>query len=185
MRHAVRAVFALAGISLGSCAGDPTKALVPDAALLAAGGNRDEIRVNMLDNCDPETFNAAIGPGTCVRNGGLTVQHFFDQLGRSGIAPSWRFTPGQFLGFVGQTVQASNLGGEAHTFTPVAAFGGGIVPPLNALTGNPVPAPECLTLQPADFVAPGDTYGVDLDQAGVQRFQCCIHPWMRSTAVVR
>jgi hypothetical protein len=74
-----------------------------------------------------------------------------------------------------------NRGGEVHTFTHVAAFGGGIIPPLNALSGNPVPAPECLALEPDDFVAPGNTYQEQIEGSGTQLFQCCIHPWMRMT----
>jgi len=66
-----------------------------------------------------------------------------------------------------------------HTFTHVKAFGGGIVPLLNDLAGVPTPAPECLQLEDDDFVAPGTTYEEDIVDTGTQRFQCCIHPWMR------
>jgi hypothetical protein len=75
---------------------------------------------------------------------------------------------------------AVNRGGEVHTFTEVAQFGGGIVPILNTLTNNPVVAPECNALEPDDFVAPGGTYREEpLEGSGTARFQCCIHPWMR------
>jgi hypothetical protein len=75
---------------------------------------------------------------------------------------------------------AVNRGGEVHTFTEVEEFGGGIVPPLNVLTNNPVIAPECASLGPDDFVAAGATYREEpLEHAGTARFQCCIHPWMR------
>ena len=75
---------------------------------------------------------------------------------------------------------AINRGGEVHTFTEVEEFGGGIVPPLNDLSHNPVVAPECASLDPDDFVAPGATYREEaLEHAGTARFQCCIHPWMR------
>src|SRR5829696_3338755 len=50
----------------------------PTAAVSAAGGG---IRlVTMLDACDPTSFNAVIGPGTCVRNGGVTFQQFINEL---------------------------------------------------------------------------------------------------------
>jgi hypothetical protein len=68
---------------------------------------------------------------------------------------------------VGQTLLAANRGGEVHTFTEVEKFGGGIVPDLNALSGNPTPAPECLTLAPDDFVPPGGTYTDEIDEKGV------------------
>ncbi len=51
------------------------------------------------------------------------------------------------------------VGGELHTFTKVATFGGGFIPPLNQLSGNPVPAPECLQPENATniFVEAGTT----------------------------
>ena len=74
-----------------------------------------------------------------------------------------------------------------HTFTEVAHFGGGIVPLLNQLSGNTVPAAECLNLEPDDFVAPGATYAEEepLDEEGTEHYQCCIHPWMRTEVHVR
>jgi len=80
---------------------------------------------------------------------------------------------------LGQTLVAINRGGEVHTFTHVEAFGGGIVPLLNDLAHVPNVAPECLQLEPDDFVAPGTTYEETVEDTGTQRFQCCIHPWMR------
>jgi hypothetical protein len=75
---------------------------------------------------------------------------------------------------------AMNRGGEVHTFTEVETFGGGIVPPLNDLSHNPVVARECAALEPDDFVAPGGSYREEpLEHAGTAKFQCCIHPWMR------
>jgi hypothetical protein len=59
----------------------------------------------------------------------------------------------------GQTTALQNTGGETHTFTKVATFGGGFIPPLNQLSGNPVPAPECLQPENATniFVEAGTT----------------------------
>ena len=82
-------------------------------------------------------------------------------------------------------MQARNIGGEAHTFTEVDDFGGGIVPVLNDLSGNPVPAPECVQLGPADFIPPGGVSAPDVEEPGVHHYQCCIHPWMRADVVVR
>ena len=48
---------------------------------------------------------------------------------------SWRFAPSPVTMRVGQRLVATNHGGETHTFTEVEAFGGGIVPELNQLTG--------------------------------------------------
>jgi len=79
-----------------------------------------------------------------------------------------------------------NHGGEVHTFTEVEEFGGGIVPALNTLAHTPVEAPECKALESDDFIAPGATYTSDTEEEqGDEKYQCCIHPWMRLTAHIR
>src|SRR5215211_1507490 len=84
--------------------------------------------INMLDSCDPGTFNAAIGPGTCVRDGGVKFDDFIAQLTRLGFVGSWHFSRPVANARVGQTLLVTNRGGEVHTFTEVEEFGGGIVP---------------------------------------------------------
>jgi hypothetical protein len=86
-------------------------------------------------------------------------------------------------------VRVTNSGGEGHTFTEVAAFGGGSIPPLNGVGGPAgtvplVPAGQC-PANPAllSVVAPGDTIAIKLPE-GVHKFQCCIHPWMRAVVDV-
>jgi len=142
----------------------------------------DKNVVNMLDDCDPATFNAppGPGPGTCVGNGKTTFQAFIAELTATKVAAKWLFMPSS-LEREGGNLFAKNLGGETHTFTRVAQFGGGIVPPLNTLSGNTTVAPECQNLEADDFVAPGGTYKEKLTSDEIQRFQCCIHPWMRTT----
>jgi hypothetical protein len=80
---------------------------------------------------------------------------------------------------------AINRGGEVHTFTEVEEFGGGIVPLLNQLSHNTAVAPECQALAPSDFVPAGGTTSDDVEEAGVEHYQCCIHPWMRTTVIAR
>jgi hypothetical protein len=138
--------------------------------------------IQMTDECDPATFNAAVGPGTCNRaKAGVTFQRFIGQLQQNGFAFGWHFTPTVANIQLGATLVASNVGGETHTFTEVAHFGGGINATLNQLSGNPTPAPECLALKPEDFVAPGGTFNDTPDETGTELYQCCIHPWMRTT----
>ncbi len=144
-----------------------------------------EVMVNAQDACDPDTFNAAIGPGTCVgAGGGVTFQQFIDALTRLGSIGAWHFAPPSVQARVGQSFLVTNRGGEVHTFTEVEEFGGGIVPMLNDLAHVPNVAPECKTLEADDFVAPGATYVEDIEDAGVEKYQCCIHPWMRLEAHV-
>jgi plastocyanin len=144
--------------------------------------SRQGRNVNMMDACDPETFNAVVGPGTCTRSGGLTFQLFIDALTRQGFVGAWHFAPNTTNVRVGQTFVAVNRGGEVHTFTEVAKFGGGIVPDLNQLAHVPDVAPECASLDPDDFVAPGGEYSETVDHSGTVKFQCCIHPWMKLEA---
>jgi hypothetical protein len=159
--------------------------------LMKASGN---VTVNLMDACDPETFNApppaGAGPGTCVRNGGITFQNFIEQLTRFGSIGAWHMAPPNSNLLVGQHFLAVNHGGEVHTFTEVEEFGGGIVAPLNAILHLTTVAPECAALDPAvhpeDFIAPGATFQSDTEEEeGDEKYQCCIHPWMRLTAHVR
>ncbi len=136
----------------------------------------------MMDACDSASFDAGTGnPSACTRSHGIKFDKFIAELQRHGVAGAWHFAPPEMTARVGETLVAVNRGGETHTFTKVAQFGGGIVPVLNQLSGNLVPAPECLALQPSDFVAPG---GADRDDTisapGTTLYECCIHPWMRT-----
>jgi plastocyanin len=136
--------------------------------------------VALFDACDPETFDAALGAGTCTRSGGVRFATFLEQLGRHGSIGAWRFAPSEVTMQVGQMLVATNRGGETHTFTEVEEFGGGIVPQLNALTGLATIAPECGQLEPGDFLGPDASSMETEEDAGVEKYQCCIHPWMRA-----
>jgi plastocyanin len=141
--------------------------------------------VTMLDECDPATFNAALGAGSCTRQGTVTLTQFNAELAARQTAAEWRFDPAQLTVRVGQSIRAMNAGGEMHTFTEVANFGGGMVPPLNTASGNTVEAPECTQLASNALVAAGGTFTTDpASEVGVERYQCCIHPWMRATVTV-
>jgi len=141
------------------------------------------------DQCEPDSFNATIGEGTCDRhNGGTTFGDFIAELTATQTVQKWNFTPSQLTARLGVDLIGNNVGGEEHTFTPVAQFGGGFVLILNPLAGTPVPAPECLALDDDDLVPAGGKYLIEaeelaevVDASGIARVQCCIHPWMRST----
>ena len=151
-----------------------------------AGAAAPERRVTMIDACDGPSFNAAIGAPVCDRAGGLPFDKFIGQLATFGMAPAWRFAQQSFALAEGGTIEAYNVGGEAHTFTEVAAFGGGCIPDLNALLGL-TPVPECAdpSLFGSTLVLPGGELEVEDLSSGTHLFECLIHPWMRSTVVVK
>jgi hypothetical protein len=72
----------------------------------AAAVGHDDVQVNIKDDCDPATFNAAVGPGTCSGNGKTTFQDFVAQLQANGVIANrsakvgsscpgrWRSAPG-------------------------------------------------------------------------------------------
>ena len=144
--------------------------------------DKDDARtVRMRDDCDPASFDAALhDPNACVGKGKTTFDNFIAELTRSQVAHKWRFQPTHIELDRGATLTALNKGGEVHTFTRVAKFGGGVVPILNTLSGNTDVAPECTKLEADDMVAPGAMYTAELSMDKLQHFQCCIHPWMRA-----
>jgi plastocyanin len=152
---------------------------------LSAYGDANVRNVQMLDACDQATFDAAVGPGTCTRPGGLPFSLFIAQLQSKGEAAAWRFSPEGVELAPGGALVATNRGGEDHTFTEVAAYGGGCVAALNAVLGL-TPVPECSN--PAIFgstlVEQGASLQVSGLTPGIHRFECLIHPWMRTTVVV-
>jgi hypothetical protein len=99
----------------------------------------------------------------------------------------------------GQATSLESRAGELHTFTRVDEFGGGVIPLLNDLSGAGDTVPECVTAvppndmsSPTNFVVeagahiPGPVAGSDaLPRGKTTKWQCCVHPWMRSEVTVR
>lgn len=149
------------------------RSVAASVAAPAAGMDR---MITMMDACDHDTFEA--NGIDCIRNGGVSFDEFLSQLQAHQMVGAWRNSPSTTSARVGSTLIAVNRGGEVHTFTKVAHFGGGIVPILNQLSGTPVPAPECLA--ETNFIPPGGTDNDDVVTPGTTLYQCCIHPWMRT-----
>jgi hypothetical protein len=167
--------------------GSVISALMLTLAMTSASlGAPSHARVTVLDACDGPSFNAVIGPGACVRAGGVKFDAFIGQLISMGEAPAWRFAPEWLTLADGASIDAYNAGGEFHTFTEVAAFGGGCVPEINALLGL-TPVPECGV--PGIFgttgVAPGEELEGEALASGNHLFICLIHPWMRTEVTVQ
>jgi hypothetical protein len=175
------ATIALLTLVLGGC-DDAVRPTAPELKTIAGGEQR---LVQMMDACDPQSFNAALGPGTCTRQGGLAFAKFIALLGKHQKVGAWNFAPPTLNARVGQELLAINHGGELHTFTEVEEFGGGFIPDLNHLSGELVPAPECLSLEAGDFVPPGGTYADEVEEEGTELYQCCLHPWMRTVVTAR
>jgi len=159
------------------------------AASPASAKSDQEVRLR--DDCEPVSFNAVLGPGACIGNGGTTIDEFNSELAQRGSVGAWKYNPDHTQLSSGQHLVLVNRGGETHTFTRVAAFGGGFVAPLNQASGNLVPAAECATVLPDGSLVPkpvsasnifvpaqqqvaGPAFG-----PGTTLYQCCIHPWMR------
>jgi len=150
-----------------------------------AGAVQGDKKIRLYDDCEPTTFNAVLGDGACIGNGHTTFAEFIEELEETQDAHKWRNQPSDMQLNVGRSTLIENRGGETHTFTSVAEFGGGFVTELNGISGNPVPAPECLNFGlisfiPAGGVEVGPTAGSSDLPVGTHKFQCCIHPWMRT-----
>jgi hypothetical protein len=174
--------IALAFLALSACSSQtgPTdvlqgEALQPSSAVFT---------IRVLDRCEPTSFNAVLGEGACVGDGNVTFAEFIAELEKKQLHNQWRFEPGHVGLKADRSFTAVNVGGEEHTFTEVEEFGGGFVLDLNALSGNPVPAPECLDFASLEFLEPGDATEEEEEEEGTVLYQCCIHPWMRTTLEV-
>ncbi len=150
----------------------------------------DQQVLELRDDCDPATFNAVIGPGTCVGSGTTTFSEFIAELQEDQVAGDWVFDPDQVTIHLGDSLAVRNTGGETHTFTKVTAFGGGLVPILNQLSGNTVlavPAPGVdvfATRVPAGGHTTASSGPGGILTPGQNLFECFIHPWMRAVVTV-
>jgi plastocyanin len=170
----------------------PSRALALAAALLAGcsdtSGSNATIR--LADNCDPASFDAALGAGACAHassGSGQTFSSFNAELNANHTVAAWNMQPARLTVTEGETLPVTNTGGETHTYTEVENFGGGVVPALNTASGNPTEAPECARAATVDSstVRPGQTMQHLFDDKGTVKYQCCIHPWMRQVVTVR
>jgi hypothetical protein len=175
-------------------------ALVAMPATTLASGPDLEVQ----DRCDPATFNAAPIPQPACEHlagdsGGLvTWAEFLARLEEKQAVGGWRFKGDKVTVKDGSLDIAMTRGGEAHTVTEVDDFGHGCVPELNALAfpgENPFDFPAAcgdpLTFAPGfavpggNLIVPGTSFSYRDLSKRTHRFQCMIHPWMRTTVTVR
>jgi len=143
-----------------------------------------------LDECEPSSFNAALGPDFCknIAIGAFTsFSNLFKEAGEEHPDPNWDFEPDALKIKQGTTVNVANEGGEPHTFTEVDRFGGGFIPGLNA---GEQTVPECAggfanVAVAKTRILQGSNVNVSGLSKGEHLFQCCIHPWMRVKVEVK
>ena len=168
----------------GAAALTAALAVVASFALTGSAFGADQREVRMQDDCEPASFNAALGPGACVRAGQTTFDDLLAQFAAKHSVDKWRFTRTDFNIDLGGTIHVVNQGGEFHTFSPVDEFGNGCSP----LDNGEEPAVDCAefrAIAEATGVPAGGVLDVSAAKPGIQRFECLIHPWMRSTVEVR
>jgi plastocyanin len=148
-------------------------------------------QVVALDECDPTTFNAALGPGFC-KNISLgyftTLADLFSEAQAGHPDPNWDFEPDTVHIKAGTSLSVVDQGGEPHTFTEVKKFGGGFISQLNGPGENTIP--ECAGGFGKVAVArtrmlQGSQLQVTGLAPGEHLFECCIHPWMRVKVEVK
>jgi plastocyanin len=148
-------------------------------------------QVVALDECDPATFNAALGAAFChnVTLGAFTtLNDLFAKAAAGTPDPGWDFEPDEVNIKKGTTLSVVDQGGEPHTFTEVKRFGGGFIPGLNA------PGEETVSECSGGFsnlavartrILQGSQLQINDLSKGQHLFQCCIHPWMRVKVEVK
>jgi plastocyanin len=158
----------------------------------AAKANAPRVaQIVALDECDPSTFNALLGPDFC-RNVALgastTLSDLFAKAASDNPDPGWDFEPDTLKIDQGTDLSVVDQGGEPHTFTEVAHFGGGFISGLNAPGEDTVP--ECSggftnVAVARTRILQASTLRVSDLPKGTHYFQCCIHPWMRVKVEVK
>jgi len=150
-------------------------------------------QVVALDECDPTTFNAALGPDFC-KNIALaalgyatTLNDLFAEAAAGTPDPGWDFEPDTLNVDQDTDISVVDQGGEPHTFTEVAQFGGGFISGLN---DGQATVPECAGgFSKVSVARTRIIQGSHIDVTGLSkgehRFECCIHPWMRVKVIVK
>jgi plastocyanin len=180
-------ILSSAGVAVlvSGCMADPADQADPaEGAVEQASNGHTEIHPE--DRCDPATFGALCNP---LFNGTTTLA----ELDATKRVAAWEYGGGDIRVNAGTSFRVDNRGGEVHTFSVVAQFGGGRVPILNTRSGNTVVAPECVAGPNATNVDIASGAGITVTTGangamktrGTFKVQCCIHPWMRATVQIQ
>lgn len=162
----------------------------PVTGVLAQTQSPGIAQIVALDECDPVTFNAALGSDFC-HNVALgyttTLSNLFAEAAAGTPDKNWDFEPDTVHIKQGAILSVVDEGGEPHTFTEVSQFGGGFIPGLNA---GQETVPECsggfsnVAVAKTRILQGSQTQITGLAK-GEHLFECCIHPWMRVKVEVK
>ena len=155
----------------------------PIQAEASASANPQNRTFELRDNCEPVSWNAEF-PGICNKaDGEVTLAKFRAALPTGGSGAWWIHWRERTIN-AGDTVAATNVGGIVHTFTEVSQFGKGCIPEWNTAVHE--------TVDNCDFgrflataVFPGTVSTPQTLSVGAHKFQCLVHPWMRTTVTVQ
>jgi plastocyanin len=165
---------------LAACSGNelPSEAstrgaVAPDAPAYSFETTNAPRKIALLDDCDASNT----WPAGCTLQGGIVSLAQFQAALPLGH-PSWRNEPSYLRVSEGKDVHVHNQGGRPHSFTEVAAYGGGINPVLNR--PGQTATPECAnaaTRLPT-VLAGGQSMKLEDLETGIHKYMCCFHPWM-------
>lgn len=150
----------------------------------AQDATANPVEIVALDECEPASFNQALGADFCknVTLGAFTtLSDLFAKAGAGKPDPNWDFEPDVLRIKKGTPIIVTDQGGEPHTFTEVKRFGGGFIPELNS---GEATVTECtdgfknLAVARTRILQGSSLHVANLAK-GEHYFQCCIHPWMR------
>jgi plastocyanin len=167
-------------VLLAACSGNelPSEAAVegpaaPQAPSFSFETTNAPRKIALLDDCDASNT----WPAGCNLQGGIVSLAQFQAALPLGH-PSWRNEPSYLRVSEGKDVHVHNEGGRPHSFTEVAAYGGGINPVLNR--PGQTATPECAnaaTRLPT-VLAGGQSMKLEDLETGIHKYMCCFHPWM-------
>jgi plastocyanin len=166
-------------------------AAVASLVLTAPAASADSPQVKtmrLLDQCDKATWDVEF-PGLCTASAGsVTLARFRADLAKGGNGNWWINNRSETIDS-GDSLHVLNQGGIVHTFTEVQTYGKGLIDEWNQAVPNDGPA-ITIAGNPvgfADFataVNPGTSSDI-VPTKGVHKYQCIIHPWMRTVVTVQ
>ncbi len=150
----------------------------------AQASGPDNRVLELRDDCDPASFNAEFGDGFCTNDtGSVSLDEFREELADGGDGAWWIRQRAITLDR-GDTIQAENVGGIVHTFTEVSKFGKGCIPEWNTAIKETVDNCDFGKFV-ATIVPQGTSNTAQALSVGVHRFECLVHPWMRTVVTVK